>query len=68
MLYSFLVFVDYKNAFDAVLYKILLAKLDYYGIRRPALNLISSYLNCRTQLVSISGSFFFPKKINYDAP
>ena len=32
MLYSFLIFVDYKKAFDVVCHQILLAKLDNYGI------------------------------------
>ena len=62
MLYSFLGFVGFKKAFDTVCHKIILAKLDNYNIRGPALNLISSYLNCRTQLVSINGSFPPPKK------
>ena len=68
MLYSFLVFVDYKKAFDTVCHKILSAKLDNYGICGPAFNLISSYLNFRTQFVRINASFSSPKKLNYGVP
>ena len=57
-----------KKAFETICYKILSAKLDNYGIRGPALNLISSYLNCRTQLASINDSFSSQKTLNYGVP
>ena len=40
ILHSFLVFVDYKKAFDTVCHEILSAKLNNYSIRGSALNLI----------------------------
>lgn len=67
-LYSSLVFVDYAKAFDTVCHKTLLDKLDHYGIRGPALHLVSSYLNCRTQNVSIDGLLSSPQNITYGVP
>ena len=54
MLYTVLIFIDYKKVFDTVCHKILISKLEHYGIRGPALNLISSYLNHRTQCLNIN--------------
>ena len=48
------VFVDLKKAFDTVDYKILLAKLNHYGIRGKVLTLFKSYLSNRWQFVSIA--------------
>ena len=47
MLCTLLIFIDYKKVFDTVCHKILLSKLKHYGMRDPALNLISFYLNHR---------------------
>ena len=55
MLYILLIFIDYKKAFNTIRHKILLSKLEYYGISSITLNLISFYLNHRTQYVSING-------------
>ena len=69
MLYTLLIFIDYKKAFDTVCHKILLSKLEHCGIQRgPALNLISSYLNHKTQCVSINDSLSALSHISYGVP
>ena len=49
------IFVDFQKAFDTVDHQILIQKLNYYGIRGISNNWFSSYLQNRTQFVSIDG-------------
>lgn len=49
------VFLDLAKAFDTVDHEILVKKLNFAVIRGNALNLFSSYLRDRKQLVSIDG-------------
>jgi hypothetical protein len=46
---------DLKKAFDSVNHKILLSKLQYYGIRGRFYDLIVSYLSDRHQRILITG-------------
>ena len=54
------VFIDLQKAFDTVNHKILLSKLEHYGIRGNALGLFQSYLTNRMQFVSIRGKDSYP--------
>ena len=49
------VFVDLKKAFDTVDHRLLLAKLEHYGVRGGTLGLLGSYLSGRSQYVMYGG-------------
>ena len=49
-------FLDFKKVFDSVNHSILIKKLKYCGIRRQALQLLSSYLADRKQYVQTDDS------------
>ena len=63
-----LIFVDIKKAFDCVSHKKLIKKLDHYGIRGIANNLIESYLTNRKQFVSINNTNSNLTSIEYGVP
>ena len=54
--YSCGIFLNLCKAFDTVDHTILLAKLDYIGIRGVANHWFASYLNNRRQFVSLHGT------------
>ena len=49
--FSALILLDIKKAFDSVCHKILIKKLEFYGIRGVANKLLHSYLQNRLQFV-----------------
>ena len=62
------VFIDLKKAFDTVDHKILLEKMDIYGIRDSANLWFKNYLYDREQFVSINGIKSEKKKISCGVP
>ena len=46
-----ILFIDLKAAFDTIDHKLLIKKLDHYGIRDNVLGLLSSYLSGRKQFI-----------------
>ena len=49
-------FLNVQKGFDTVNHEILISKLEYYDVRRTALDLFKSYLKNRTQSTSINNS------------
>ena len=59
----YVVYLDFKKAFDSVDHNKLIAKLHAYGIQGPLLHWIQAYLSNRSQTVSIGSTRSDPKPI-----
>ena len=62
------IFIDLSKAFDTIDHKILLRKLENYGIRGIANDLIKSYLSNRKQFTFILGEQSESESIKYGVP
>ena len=62
------VFIDLQKAFDTVNHKILVNKLEYYGIRGLCNKWFKSYLSNRKQYVSIDGFKSEIQEIKHGVP
>ena len=62
------IFIDLSKAFDTIPHQELLKKLDNYGIRGNANNLIASYLSNRFQYVSVLGEDSEKLPVIYGVP
>jgi len=65
---SLLLLIDFSKAFDMVDHKILLHKLNHYGIRGIANKWFKSYLTNRKQYVSINGADSSCRDMEYGVP
>ena len=61
-------FLDFQKAFDTVNHKILISKLEHYGIRGLPLHLFQNYLEKRTQFIEINKKSSDVLPINHGVP
>ena len=62
------IFIDLRKAFDTVNHKILLKKLEHYGIRDVSYNWFESYLTNRRQYVFLNGESSQVKNVSCGVP
>lgn len=62
------IFIDLAKAFDTVSHKLLLKKLEKYGIRGLALQLLKEYLSDREQYVKVNETLSSSTIIEYGIP
>ena len=67
-MFNLVVLIDLKKAFDTVDHQILLSKLELYGIKGQAINLLKSYLTNRRQRCQIRNSFSSERLIKCGVP
>ena len=62
------VFLDFKKAFDTVNHRILLKKLEHYGVRGHAIKWFTSYLTERKQYTTVNNTNSQIKDVSYGVP
>ena len=67
-LFNLVVLIDLKKAFDTVDHQILLKKLEIYGVKGDALDLLKSYLIDRTQKCQVNGTISSDRLIKCGVP
>jgi hypothetical protein len=67
-LYTGVVFLDLKKAFDTVHHQVLLNKLQSFGVQGPELNWFESYLSNRQQVTKIGDFVSDPAAVNFGVP
>ena len=66
--YTCAIFLDLAKAFDSVDHNILLRKIEKYGIRGNALELMKSYLRNRTHYVHVGNTSSSPLVLQFGVP
>ena len=62
------VFIDFKKAFDTVLFEVLLGKLNHYGVTGVANEWFANYLTGRTQITEVNSVRSPPRAITVGVP
>ena len=65
---SYCIFLDFAKAFDTVNHKILIQKLEYYGVKGSTLALFENYLSDRIQVVEVNGKVSEKGVIKHGVP